>query len=126
MSITAQEQAELDSLRTQMKEISDRVKAARLAQTSSGLPPLTADLLKLQAMAPDLVPNSVLDAANWLEHLDEMAAFDKLVARHNVIVTTINARIKAKKIAREAAKERAAVRASMCSECFTVHSGECL
>jgi len=123
---TPQERAELDSLQAQMKVISTRVKAARLAQLPTELPPPTTDLLKLQATAPELVPNSILDAANWLEHRDEMAAFDKLVARHNEIVTAINARAKAKKIAQQAAQERAAMRKAMCPNCFQVHSGECL
>jgi hypothetical protein len=124
MSMTAQEQAELDSLRTQMKVISDRVKAARLARPAS---PLMADVLKLRAMTPELVTDADLAAFQWLDaDREDRAEFDKLVARHNEIVTQINARIRDKKIARQAAKERAQVRAAMCSECFTVHSGECL
>jgi len=112
---TPDERVELDSLIAQMREIAARVKADRIDN------PIADDMRKLQGIAPELVPNSIINASAWLYHRDEMAAYDKLVARHNEIVTRINARVKAKKDARAAAKERAALRSAMCPDCFMIH-----
>jgi hypothetical protein len=120
MSTTPEERAVLDSLIAQMREIAAKVKADRIDN------PIADDMRQLQAMAPELVPDSIINASAWLYHRDEMTAYDKLVARHNVIVSQINARTKAKRDAAAAAKERAKVRASMCDTCFTIHpEGEC-
>lgn len=116
---TPAEQAQLNALRTQMNAIARSVHSTPV-RTELG------DLLdQIAATAPQLVTPGDRAAFAWLGHTTETKAYDALVAKHNEIVSAINARVRAARDARAAAKELAAVRAAMCSTCFTVHAGDC-
>jgi hypothetical protein len=84
-------------------------------------------LWRIADTLPGGVRKSDIIDLGWLEAPAELKAeHARLTRAYNTLIDAHNARIKAANAARAAERERLAVRAEMCPQCFTIHAGECL
>ena len=122
--VTADERQQLDAIADQMRAISDRVAQRALTDPKHDV------LGTLMGRAAQNIRFTRAERAAmlWLQGAtqDDYQAHDTLTAQWNAIIAAAKARRVARETVLANQRERAAVRAAMCQDCFTVHAGECV